>query len=165
MSSDHPPSLPRTVLVAITKHGAAQAATLARQLPQASLCVAAKFAEACAGLPNPLQTYDGAFKDQIGELFAQFDQIVFFVSLGAVVRLIAPHLKKKETDPGVVVVDEAGRWAIPVLSGHLGGANAIAGVLHHALGAGVISHRVAIGRSLATSLHYLVDHGLRGIAL
>ncbi len=118
--------LPRVVLVAITKHGAAQAATLARALPAASVCVAAQFADACAGLPNPVLAYEGPFKDQIRGLFDQFDQIVFFVSLGAVVRLIAPHLKSKDEDPGVLVVDDAAQFVIPVLSGHVGGANAMA---------------------------------------
>jgi len=114
----------RLVLVAITKHGAAQVAALARQLPQAALCVSAKFAATLQGLPNAQQVYDGAFKDEIGALFERFDQIVFFVSLGAVVRLIAPHLKSKDEDPGVLVVDDAGEFVIPVLSGHVGGANA-----------------------------------------
>lgn len=116
----------RVVLVAITKHGAAQVAALARQLPQAQICVSAKFADTMAGLPNPVAAYSGAFKDEIGGLFARFDQIVFFVSLGAVVRLIAPHLKSKDEDPGVLVVDDAGQFVIPVLSGHVGGANAMA---------------------------------------
>jgi len=116
----------RVVLVAITKHGAAQAATLARALPMAHVCVSAKFADAMAGLPNPMQAYAGAFKDEIGGLFTRFDQIVFFVSLGAVVRLIAPHLKSKDEDPGVLVVDDAAQFVIPVLSGHVGGANAMA---------------------------------------
>jgi len=118
--------MPRLVLVAITKHGAAQVATLARALPQADICVSAKFAEAMAGLPNTVAAYGGAFKDEIGGLFARYDQIIFFVSLGAVVRLIAPHLKSKDEDPGVVVVDDAGEFVIPVLSGHVGGANACA---------------------------------------
>ena len=118
--------LPRLVLVAITKHGAAQVATLARALPQADICVSAKFADAMAGLPNTVAAYGGAFKDEIGGLFARYDQIIFFVSLGAVVRLIAPHLKSKDEDPGVVVVDDAGEFVIPVLSGHVGGANACA---------------------------------------
>lgn len=117
---------PRLVLVAITKHGAVQVATLARALPQADICVSAKFAEAMAGLPNTVAAYGGAFKDEIGGLFARYDQIIFFVSLGAVVRLIAPHLKSKDEDPGVVVVDDAGEFVIPVLSGHVGGANACA---------------------------------------
>lgn len=129
------PSLPRVCLVAITKHGAAQVAALARQLPQASICVAAKFAETMQGLPNPLLAYDGAFKDRIGPLFEDFDQIVFFVSLGAVVRLIAPHLKSKDEDPGVLVVDDAGQFVIPVLSGHVGGANAMADTVAALLGA------------------------------
>ncbi len=128
------PTTPRIVLVAITKHGAAQVATLARALPAAHICVAAKFADAMAGLPNVLAAYSGAFKDEIGGLFTRYDQIVFFVSLGAVVRLIAPHLKSKDEDPGVVVIDDAGEFVIPVLSGHVGGANAmaeqIAGLLH-----------------------------------
>ncbi|MBB4843811.1 cobalt-precorrin 5A hydrolase [Paucibacter oligotrophus] len=114
----------RVVLVAITKHGAAQVAALAAQLPQAQICVSAKFADLMQGLPNPVHSYSGAFKDEIAGLFQRHDQIVFFVSLGAVVRLIAPFLKSKDEDPGVLVVDDAGQFVIPVLSGHVGGANA-----------------------------------------
>lgn len=126
MNPENLTASPRVVLVAITKHGAAQVAALARELPQAELCVAEKFAPALAGLANPLRVYSGAFKDEMAALFARYDQIVFFVSLGAVVRLIAPHLKSKDEDPGVLVVDDAGEFVIPVLSGHVGGANAMA---------------------------------------
>ncbi len=63
---------------------------------------------------------------QIGGFFEAYDQIIFLVSLGAVVRLIAPHLKSKEEDPGVLVIDDAAEFVIPVLSGHVGGANAYA---------------------------------------
>lgn len=144
---------PRVCLVAITKHGAAQAATLAQQLPQASLCVATKFAGACAGLPNPLQTYEGAFKNQIGPLFQTFDQIVFFVSLGAVVRLIAPHLRNKDEDPGVLVVDDAGQFVIPVLSGHVGGANAMAETVAALLGAtAVLTTASDVGRTIPVDI-------------
>ncbi|MBP7627228.1 MAG: cobalamin biosynthesis protein CbiG, partial [Zoogloea sp.] len=66
---------------------------------------------------------------------SNFDGIVAIVSLGAMVRLVAPHLGKKESDPGVVVIDEAVRFVIPMLSGHLGGANALAGTLAAALDA------------------------------
>lgn len=125
----------RVVLVAITKHGAQQTAELARQLPQASVCVADKFAPLMAGLPNPVRAYSGAFRDEIATLFTDFDQVVFFVSLGAVVRLIAPHLKSKDEDPGVLVVDDAAQFVIPVLSGHVGGANAMAEQVAALLGA------------------------------
>lgn len=114
---------PRLCLVAITKHGAAQAARLALDLPQADICTSSKFAAAFAGLPNAVKAYEGALRDEIGPLFVGYDQIVFFVSLGAVVRLIAPHLRSKDEDPGVIVVDDAGQYVIPVLSGHVGGAN------------------------------------------
>lgn len=125
----------RIVLVAITKHGAQQTADLARQMPEASVCVADKFAPLMAGLANPVRAYSGPFRDEIGSLFADFDQVVFFVSLGAVVRLIAPHLKSKDEDPGVLVVDDAAQFVIPVLSGHVGGANAMAEQVAALLGA------------------------------
>ena len=126
---------PRVVLVAITKHGAQQTADLARQLPDAHVCVAEKFAPLMAGLPNAVRAYVGAFRDEIAALFADYDQVVFFVSLGAVVRLIAPHLKSKDEDPGVLVVDDAAQFVIPVLSGHVGGANVMAEQVAALLGA------------------------------
>ena len=131
---DHDAAL-RVVLVAITKHGAQQTAALARQMPEASVCVAEKFAPLMDGLSNPVRAYSGAFRDEIATLFTEFDQVVFFVSLGAVVRLIAPHLKTKDEDPGVLVVDDAGQFVIPVLSGHVGGANAMAEQVAGLLGA------------------------------
>ncbi len=68
--------------------------------------------------------------DTVGLLLAQiwkvYDQIVLFFALGAAVRLIAPHLQDKQSDPGIVVIDDAGRFAISVVSGHVGGANDLA---------------------------------------
>ena len=128
-------AVPRVVLVAITKHGAQQTADLARQLPDAHVCVAEKFAPLMVGLPNAVRAYAGAFRDEIAALFADYDQVVFFVSLGAVVRLIAPHLRSKDEDPGVLVVDDAAQFVIPVLSGHVGGANAMAEQVAALLGA------------------------------
>lgn len=63
------------------------------------------------------------------------DGLVFFLSLGAVVRTIAPLLRSKETDPAVVCVDDAGRFAVSVLSGHVGGANDLALRVAEILGA------------------------------
>ena len=144
---------PRVVLVALTKHGAVQAAALARQLPAAEVCVAAKFAAAFAGQLNPVRAYEGAFKDEVPGLFARFDQIVFFVSLGAVVRLIAPHLKSKDEDPGVLVVDDAAQFVIPVLSGHVGGANAMAETVAALLGATpVLTTASDVGKTIAVDI-------------
>jgi cobalt-precorrin 5A hydrolase len=130
----------KIAVVAITRHGIVQAGRIVAALPAGSflprLFAPEKFAaEAAAAAPGASETYAGKVGDQVPALFAAFDAIVAVVSLGAVVRLIAPHLGRKETDPAVVVVDEAGRFAIPLLSGHLGGANALAGHLAAALGA------------------------------
>ena len=147
------PAAVRVVLVAITKHGAQQTAQLARQLPQASVCVAEKFAALMADLPNPVRAYSGAFRDEIAALFSEFDQIVFFVSLGAVVRLIAPHLKSKDEDPGVLVVDDAGQFVIPVLSGHVGGANAMAEQVAALLGAtAVLTTASDVGKTIPVDI-------------
>lgn len=126
----------RIAVVSITRHGIALAGKVVAALPGATLFAPDKFrAEAAAAAPGAAACYAGKTGDQIPALFAAFDGIIAIVSLGAVVRLIAPHLKNKDADPGVVVLDEAARYAIPVLSGHLGGANALAGVLAETLGA------------------------------
>ncbi|OIQ78468.1 cobalamin biosynthesis protein CbiG [mine drainage metagenome] len=148
-----PTAAVRVVLIAITKHGAQQTVELARQLPRASICVTDKFAPLMGGLSNPVRAYSGPFRDQIGPLFTDFDQLVFFVSLGAVVRLIAPHLKTKDEDPGVVVVDDAGQFIIPVLSGHIGGANAMAEQIAALLGgAAVLTTASDVGKTIAVDI-------------
>lgn len=60
------------------------------------------------------------------DLFASYSHIVFIGASGIVIRLISPCLTSKYTDPAVVCVDTAGRYAISLLSGHEGGANNLA---------------------------------------
>lgn len=144
---------PRVALLAITKHGAHQVVGLAAQLPQADVVVSEKFAELMADVPNKVNAYSGALSAQIGSLFNQYDQIVFFVSLGAVVRLIAPHMKSKDEDPGVLVVDDAAQFVIPVLSGHVGGANAYAEQVAQLLGATpVVTTASDVGKTIPVDI-------------
>lgn len=143
----------RICIVAITKHGAGQAAELARAMPHAQVCTAVKFAPAFVGLSNTVQAYSGALRDEIAPLFAGFDQLVFFVSLGAVVRLIAPHVKGKDEDPGITVVDDAGQFVIPVLSGHVGGANACAEQVAALIGAApVLTTASDVGKTIPVDI-------------
>ncbi len=63
------------------------------------------------------------FADVVKEVYETYDQLLFIMATGIVVRTIAPHLKHKSIDPAVLVMDEKGRHVISLLSGHLGGAN------------------------------------------
>ena len=69
---------------------------------------------------------DGGLAAWTAAHFPENEALVFVGAVGIAVRAIAPHVKSKTADPAVVCVDESGRWAVPVLSGHLGGANALA---------------------------------------
>ena len=74
-------------------------------------------------------------KSFYGPIFHNVDAMVFVGSTGIAVREIAPHVRDKTTDPAVVSIDELGRFCIPLLSGHIGGANDLALELANALDA------------------------------
>ncbi|MFF0226478.1 precorrin-3B C(17)-methyltransferase [Streptomyces sp. NPDC004629] len=76
--------------------------------------------------PDRTRVYDGPVRDAVRAAFAECEQLVCFLATGAVVRLIAPLLGDKAADPGVVCVDEGGRFAVSLVGGHGGGANELA---------------------------------------
>ncbi|WP_089100832.1 precorrin-3B C(17)-methyltransferase [Streptomyces hyaluromycini] len=88
-----------------------------------------------AAWPDRTRVYDGPVKDAVRSAFAECEQLVCFLATGAVVRLIAPLLGDKATDPGVVCVDEGGRFAVSLVGGHGGGANELAGEVGELLAA------------------------------
>ena len=79
--------------------------------------------------------YPGGASVGLPRAWAECDLIVSHLALGATTRIIAPLLASKATDPGVVVVDEAGRFAVPLVGGHAGGANDLARRIADGLGA------------------------------
>ncbi len=111
-------------IIAITRNGVLQASRLREGLAGSRLYVPARIARYVPD--GQAQVFEGPVSAVLAEVFRRHRQIVLFVALGAAVRLLAPLVRDKRTDPAVVVVDEAGRYAISALSGHLGGANDLA---------------------------------------
>ncbi|WP_407946759.1 cobalt-precorrin 5A hydrolase [Paenibacillus tarimensis] len=121
-------------VVAITKHGVELGRKLTDQFPGTDLYTMSKFARGDEESKG-IQLFEGSVRMLFPALFPAYKGLILIISLGAVVRMIAPLLKDKKTDPGVVVVDDKGQFAISVLSGHLGGANELAKEAAAVLGA------------------------------
>jgi cobalt-precorrin 5A hydrolase len=132
-----------TRVVALTPQGAALARDLGERLPRASCWLPRSLA---AGDPK-VQPFDRV-ATVFQEAFEQGNNLVCLMAAGIVVRGIAPHLSRKDKDPAVVVVDEAGRFAISLLSGHLGGANELAWEVAQILQATPVITTASDGRGL-----------------
>lgn len=87
------------------------------------------------GIENGSSRTFGRLSEAVAEEFSRFSGHVFIMATGIVVRMIANHLEDKTVDPAVVVVDDQGLHSISLLSGHLGGANALAEEVADILGA------------------------------
>ncbi len=113
----------RIAIIAITRNGARLGARLREGLGNAELFVLRKYAgQARKGAT----TFDGELAELVARLWPDYRGFVCIMAAGIVVRLVAPLLQGKDVDPAVVVMDDAGRFAISLLSGHLGGANELA---------------------------------------
>ncbi|MCF0087518.1 MULTISPECIES: precorrin-3B C(17)-methyltransferase [unclassified Streptomyces] len=88
-----------------------------------------------AAWPDRTRVYEGPVGEAVRRAFGECEQLVCFLATGAVVRLLAPLLGDKRADPGVVCVDEAGRFAVSLVGGHGGGANELARAVGGVLGA------------------------------
>ncbi|MFF9375226.1 precorrin-3B C(17)-methyltransferase [Streptomyces griseoluteus] len=88
-----------------------------------------------AAWPDRTRVYEGPAGEAVRAAFAECDRLVCFLATGATVRLLAPLLGDKAADPGVVCVDEGGRFAVSLVGGHGGGANELAHEVAQLLGA------------------------------
>lgn len=110
----------KLAILSVSRQGFALSKNLLEGYPQAAVYTSGPWREAGARAIEP------DLKTLTGQLFSEMDALIFIMASGIAVRMVAPYLKGKDTDPAVIVMDDQGRWVIPLLSGHLGGANALA---------------------------------------
>lgn len=113
----------KIAILAITGNGTRLGCRLRDALPDSRLYLPPKWVDACTG---PLTPFPGCLRELVVQLWRDADGLVFIMATGIVVRLVAPLLESKEKDPAVVVIDDGGKFAVSLLSGHLGGANELA---------------------------------------
>jgi len=118
-------------IIAITRNGARLGARLQAGRPDAQLFVLQRFV--ADGGPQAT-AFSGELRALVGSLWGRYRGFAFIMATGIVVRMVAPHLAGKGSDPAVVVLDEAGRFAVSLVAGHLGGANRLAEELAAAVG-------------------------------
>jgi len=119
-----------------------------------------------AAWPDRTRVYDGPVGEAVRAAFAECTQLVCFLATGATVRLLAPLLGDKRADPGVVCVDEAGRFAVALTGGHAGGANALAREIGELLGAQpvVTTATDAVGMAGLDTLGLPVEGDVAGVS-
>ena len=121
----------KIALFAYSRGGCAAARCVLSALPEAeTLCYTMPRFEETGFLPLSGEAYR--------ESFSSADALIFIGACGIAVREIAPYLAGKKTDPAVLCIDEKMRFVIPLLSGHIGGANDLARRLAAALGASAV---------------------------
>lgn len=156
--SEKQAELPDTGIVAISRAGAGLARTLAGSLAGENTLYLERRWSGAAGAepglaPARVVAFDLPLRPALQRWFEQHRRLVLFMPVGAAVRLLAPGLRHKGRDPAVVCVDDAGRFAVSLLSGHVGGADALAGEVARILGATpVITSAAYVMDTLAVDL-------------
>lgn len=119
----------KLAIIAVTNKGAYLAEKIAQKFTNYDIFV--------KNGRNPLNySYEyTSLRELMPSIFAGYDALVFVMAAGIVVRVIAPYIQDKRTDPAVVVAGEDGRHVISLLSGHIGGANELAATIAENIGA------------------------------
>lgn len=119
----------KIAIISFTENGSRVAKKVAKSLRKykKEVILAKKYKGAADAVMESLDEWTRrAFKEQ--------DAIVYIGAAGIAVRAVAPYIKSKTKDPAVLVIDEQGNYCIPLLSGHIGGANDLAGLIGAGLG-------------------------------
>ncbi|GAB4277540.1 MAG: cobalamin biosynthesis protein [Deferrisomatales bacterium] len=117
--------------VALTRAGAQVAARLVARFPGTRGFAPSRYAGETPGVDG----FDGPVAGLLERLWPDAQALVLIMAAGIAVRTLAPLLAGKAADPAVVVMDPQGAFAVPILGGHLAGANALAREIERRLGA------------------------------
>ena len=135
-------------VLAITKNGIDIGVKLKELFPDWKVYSPSKFSS-----DKKIFWYSEPTSEKIIELFKNSKALICLFSLGAVIRLIAPHLKDKKNDPAVIVIDDKTNFVISVLSGHLGGANELTQTISEKLNSiPVITTAADVNKTIAVDL-------------
>lgn len=123
----------KIAIISFTAKGATLAQTLQKCLGEVETAVYSKH----KALPDDFEGMyvENSLSEWAGERFQEHGALLFIGACGIAVRAIAPYVKDKLEDSPVLVMDEASRFVIPVLSGHFGGANELAAKIAEKTGA------------------------------
>lgn len=120
-------------MIEVARSGAIALIAVSAEGARLGLGLQARFAEpervtlwAARPYISEARVYGGTLRELVGGLWHDHAAIVGVMATGIMVRALAPHVESKHEDPAVVVVDDVGRYAISLLSGHEGGANRLA---------------------------------------
>ena len=116
----------KVAIILISESSLPIARTLSNEFPDSEIITTT---------PAPDCTYVSFYEEFMALSFHRYDAFIFIGAMGICVRTIAPHVKDKHTDPAVICVDSTGRYAVSVLSGHIGKANEMTENIAYILGA------------------------------
>ena len=139
----------KVAILAITKNGIKMGLSLKNLFPDWKIFAPSKFSDN----NEIIEWYNDSTSIKIVDLFKSNNALICLFSLGAVIRLIAPHIKDKKTDPAVIVIDDKAQFVISVLSGHLGGANELSNDIAQKINAvPVITTAADVNKTIAVDL-------------
>jgi cobalt-precorrin 5A hydrolase len=115
----------KTAVIAITKHGIEIARRIKENMQEVEIYAPVKYNISASEPQSDITWFTEQTTQLMTNLFKSNDALICIFSLGAVIRLIAPLLVDKRSDPAILVIDDKANFVISALSGHLGGANVL----------------------------------------